>query len=288
MFLKLLTSPFKIKSLEIHPWTVLLFLISLYFRFFHILAVAYAITAIHELAHIFTAKKRGIKISAVEILPFGITARLERKGIRSTSDEIIISLAGPFSNLLIAYFTYGFYSGALRDYIITSSIAMGIFNLLPALPLDGGRIMRSMLVKKYGHIRATSVAVKFTHFTAMVILLAGLYLLFITGFNFSFLIIGGFLIANMTEERKHAHMIIMKDILYSRKKLEGAGEAKILVANENENAKNILNRLSYDRYYIIKITDSTMNIIATITETQLIEAMAIYGMNITMKKIVGI
>lgn len=282
--------PLKIKKLEIHIWTVLLFAVGLFFDFFDILLIAYTITAIHETAHIITAKMCNVKIDGVEILPFGITMRIDKNCITDTWNEIKIAAAGPVSNFLIAYFAYGFYGGVHREYIISASLVMGIFNLLPALPLDGGRIMRALMVKKLGHIRAATVAIRITNIMAFFIIISGLYVLYITGFNFSFLLIGGFLTANLTEERKNANMIIMKDILYSRKKLsrKGVSQGNVLVADINEKAKNVLKMLSYDRYYIINIVDSRMKVVKAITETELIENMAVYGMNITMKKFVGI
>ena len=236
------------------------------------------------------AKMCGTEIDGVEILPFGITMRVAQNCIKDTTSEIKIALAGPVSNFLIAYFVYGFYDGLYKEYIITASLVMGIFNILPALPLDGGRILRALLVKKLGHIRAANVTLNISYGLGFLIFAAGLYALYITKFNFSFLLIGGFLIANITEERKNANMIIMKDILYSRKKLsqKGVSQGEMLVAEENQKAKNILKMLSYDRYYIIYIVDNHMRIIKSITETELIESMAIYGMNICMKKIVEI
>ena len=290
MTLKNLMKPIKIKKLEISLWSILLFVTGFYFRFFDMLIIAYTITAIHECAHILVAKKCGTKIDGVEILPFGITMRVAQNCIKDTNSEIKISLAGPLSNFLIGYLVYGFYNGIYKEYIITASLVMGIFNILPVLPLDGGRILRALLVKRLGHIRAANVSLNISWGLGFLIFAAGVYALYITKFNFSFLVIGGFLIANITEERKNANMIIMMDILYSRKKLleKGVSQGGILVAEENQKAKYILKMLSYDRYYIINIVDSHMRILKTVTETELIELMAIYGMNICMKKIVEI
>lgn len=282
--------PIKAGKLEINLLTLLLFAVSMLFDFLEILAVAYAVTALHETAHILVAKMCNVPIDGVEILPFGITAKIKKECIPKPFDEIKIAAAGPVANFLIAYFIYGFFEGAFKNYIITSSIAMGIFNLLPALPLDGGRILRALLVKRLGHIRATTVALKITGLTAFLIAVSGLYALYVTGFNFSFLLVGGFLLANLTEERKRANAIIMKDILYSRKKLanQGALKAEVLVADVNERAFGVIENLSYDRYYTVNVINSRMEVLKILTETEIIEKTAAYGMNTTLKKIVGI
>ncbi len=282
--------PLKIGKLEINILTIILFAVGLWFEFFNILAISYTITAIHEFAHILAAKMCGIKIDGVEILPFGITMRMKEGCIRNTGDEIKIALAGPMSNFMIFYLTFGFYYGAFKDYIMTASIVMGLFNLIPVLPLDGGRILRALLVKREGHIRGAAIAMRLTNILAVIIIICGLWVLYITKFNFSFLLIGVFLAANLTEEKRRVEEIVMKDILYSRRKLlnQGSSAGNVIVAMYNEKAKNILKLLSYDRYCVIDITDSNMRILRTVSETELIENMAIYGMNITMKKFVEI
>ncbi len=282
--------PVKAGKVEIQLLTILLFATSLFLNFFEMLLAAYCITALHECAHVLVAKMCKVPIDGVEVLPFGITMKVRDECIVKPYDEVKISLAGPVCNFLTAFFTYGLWWGVYRDYIITASVAMGIFNLLPALPLDGGRILRAVLVKRLGHIRATTFVFKVTRVTALLIAIVGLYIVYATGFNFSFLLIGVFLLANLTEERKRANTIIMKDILYSRKKLASQGtlRADILVADVNEKAFSVIENLSYDRYYMVNVINSRMEVLKVVTETEIIEKTATYGMNTTLKKIVGI
>lgn len=289
MQLKMLTRPIKIFSIEIHWWTLILFMVAFRFEFLHRLLIAYGITAIHECAHIFVTRRLGIKIKKIEVLPFGITARLWDEGIKKPVDEIKIALAGPLSNFIIAYLAYGLVGGWWRDYIVCTSLVIGIFNLLPAMPLDGGRVLKAILVKKYGCIRGYGVAMRVTVFCGIAIVTVGVWVLYITGFNFSFLIIGAFLIANITEETKNTNMIVMKDILYSRQKLEERnGKGEILVVRDDERASKVVAEISYDRYYLIYIVDSGAEILHTMTETAFVEGLAVLGINASMRKFVGL
>ena len=124
--LKNLLKPIKIKKIELHLSAVLLLVVALRLRFLNQLAISYVITALHEIAHIFVAHRLGVKIRGVEVLPFGITMRLEDSGIKKPKDEIRVSLAGPLCNLVVAYLTYGFYGGQSRDFIICTSLAIGL------------------------------------------------------------------------------------------------------------------------------------------------------------------
>lgn len=289
MQLKVLTRPIKIFSVEIHWWTLMLFMIAFRLEFLHRLLIAYGITALHECAHILVIRRLGIKIKKIEVLPFGITARLCGEGIKKPVNEIKIALAGPLSNFIIAYMAYGSASGWWRDYIVCTSLAIGFFNLIPALPLDGGRVLKALLVRKFGCIRGHGVAMRVTVFCGVAILFVGVWVIYITGFNFSFLIIGAFLIANITEEIKSSNMIVMKDILYSRRKLEeGKGKGEILVVREDEKASNVVAEISYDRYYLIYIVDSGAMILHTLTETAFVEGLVALGIDARMRNFVGL
>ena len=289
MQLKMLTRPIRIFSVEFHWWTLLLFIVAFRLEFLHRLLIAYGITAIHECAHILVACRLGIKIKKIEVLPFGITARICDDGIKKTADEIRIALAGPLSNCIIAYLTYGLVGGLWRDYIVYTSLVIGGFNLLPALPLDGGRVLKAILVRKFGCIRGFGMAMKITFFCGIAIVVVGLWIIYITGFNFSFLIIGAFLIANITEETKNSHMVVMKDILYSRRKLEEKnGKGEILVVREDERASKVVAEISYDRYYLIYIVNGGAEILHIMTETAFVEGLAVLGVNASMRNFVGL
>ena len=284
---KKLFVPVKIGNVSVHLWTVLLFCASLFFDFFEMLVISYCIVALHEISHIWVAKRCKVPMEGVSVLPFGITMKIADEYVLTPSREVKICLAGPLCNFVLAYLVYRLYGGTYREYIIANNVVMGAFNLLPALPLDGGRIMRALLVKRYGHIRSTTIAFKITRIVSVVIGLFGIFVLVLTKFNFSFLIIGAFLVANITEEKKRANSIIMKDILYSRKKLaKGVSASAVVVADVRERVINVISKLSYDRYYIVYVADTKGEILKAVTETEIIEKTAVYGTNITFKKII--
>ena len=271
-----LTAPIKISNLRIHTSVLILFLVSVILGFWRMLAIAYILTALHEYAHIAEAKKLGTEVNGVEILPFGITMQLKNNCIQNPDDEIKIAAAGPIASIASAYAAYAFHALPYREFIIMTSLAVGIFNLLPVLPLDGGRIFRAFMVKKYGCIRANSYCTRFSKAAAAAVILFGAFWFYRTGFNFSFILAGAFLAANITEERKNSDFVIMKDILYSKKKISDGKITKteFLAVPENGDPQKILSRLSYDKYHIIGIIDEQMKISGIITETELIEKIA--------------
>ncbi len=103
----------------------------------------------HECAHAFAAAKLGYKLNKIVLMPFGAVIDGDLKGI-SLKDELSVALAGPFCNLLTAGFFAALWWFAPTTYAFTdtayyTSLAIALVNLLPAYPLDGGRVLKCVL-----------------------------------------------------------------------------------------------------------------------------------------------
>ena len=107
----------------------------------------------HECAHAFASAKLGYKLNRIVLMPFGAVIDGDLKGI-SLKDEIIVAIWGPLCNL----FTAGFFVAiwwftpdtyAFTDTACFTSLAIGLVNILPAYPLDGGRILRCVLARAW-------------------------------------------------------------------------------------------------------------------------------------------
>src|SRR6266446_9261548 len=124
---------------------------------------------LHEFGHAFAAKAFGINTPDITLLPIGGVARLERMP-EEPVQELIIAVAGPLVNVVIAIglFVAGGYQGLLSPsnveggglvaQLLTINIMLVLFNLLPAFPMDGGRVLRALLATRLSYARATQVA----------------------------------------------------------------------------------------------------------------------------------
>ena len=147
-------------------------------------AAFFACLLAHEMAHAVVARRLDVRVEGITLWLFGGIARIRGDDMNARS-ELRIALAGPLMSLLIAAVGWG--GGALlarsaAPDIVASIVSwlgrinlmLALFNLIPAFPMDGGRVMRALLWRRKGRIRATRIAVRTGQGFAFLLMCAGL------------------------------------------------------------------------------------------------------------------
>ncbi len=128
----------------------------------------FACVVLHELGHSFMAQRYGIGVRRILLMPIGGMAEMD--GIpRQPGRELLITLAGPAVNFAIAALLwpvvgllpdviyYHSWQGLLYQ-VFLANLVMGVFNLVPVFPMDGGRVMRALLATRLPYLKATFIA----------------------------------------------------------------------------------------------------------------------------------
>jgi Zn-dependent protease/predicted transcriptional regulator len=129
----------------------------------------FACIVVHELGHALLARRYGIATREILLLPIGGVASLERIP-EKPRQELAVALVGPAISLVLALLLWPF---AFRLAVI--NLALAIFNLIPAFPMDGGRALRALLAMRLGHTRATVIAARLGIAIAIVFAVIGLF-----------------------------------------------------------------------------------------------------------------
>ncbi len=167
---------------------LMLFIYILAFSDFISLRIAILITlvfvtvVIHELAHSYVAGHFGVKIEKIVLLPIGGVSKMEEIP-RIPRQEFLISIAGPLTNIIIAVIFYfikllQIFPVSVITFIedlILINFLLAFFNLIPAFPMDGGRILRSLLAERMNYLRSTELAANLGKFLAILMAMAGIF-----------------------------------------------------------------------------------------------------------------
>jgi stage IV sporulation protein FB len=136
------------------------------------LVLLFACVLAHEFGHIFTARAFGVSTPDVTLLPIGGVARLERIP-EEPYEEFLIAIAGPLVNVAIAIaliviaganvsmgdlYAVESPTAAMVDRLAAVNLFLAVFNMIPAFPMDGGRVLRALLASRMGYVRATEIA----------------------------------------------------------------------------------------------------------------------------------
>lgn len=178
---------------------------------------------VHELAHSIVAKKNGLKIRQITLFIFGGVSQMEEEP-QTASLELRMSLAGPLTSVVLAavlYFAWlaSVYAsaspliGVPLNYAALMNGIVAAFNLIPAFPLDGGRVFRSLLWRRNGDLlRSTATSVKAARFVAYTMMLIGGVFIFTVDVysGLWFILIGWFVMSGAQGEM--AQMMLQQEL----------------------------------------------------------------------------
>lgn len=206
---------------------------------------------LHELGHSLTAQRYHIKTRDITLLPIGGVASLESIP-EKPKEELFVALAGPLVNIVIALILLPFvtWSEALEGLgqvggsnfllsLISVNITLAMFNMIPAFPMDGGRVLRALLSYKLDRVKATRIAASIGQVLALGFIVLGFYGNPFLAFIGVFIFLGAQAEAKQVKSRAlisgvRLRDVMMRDIPLLDSKLTIRDAAQQLLAGQNK------------------------------------------------------
>ncbi len=248
----------------------------------------------HELAHAGAAIILGFTVREVELLPFGGVARIEGLGVASSKGEIIIAAAGPVASMVLAALVYGcmFYMNLrteMWDFYFKTNLMLATFNMIPGLPLDGGRIFRAWLALHMDYAKATAIAAGISKCVS--VLLVGILIFqYVSGstVNITFLVVAIFLYTTAKSETKIAGFRTLRIMAQKKSLLRARGMMPTthLTVVEGVLLKDIVRLFHPDQYYVMLVVNTDCKLCGTLTETEVWEELPKKGLHASIGELI--
>ena len=161
---------------------ILIILILIFFtKQIEIYTITLIFIAVHEIAHIIAGMCLEYEIRKIEVIPLGFSILFKKKTVKNAKfDRLLIILAGPMANVLIALICFIIpINNHLKTIIAYSNILLSILNLIPIFPLDGGRIIKELLLFKFSKLKTINISEKISYiFLILITLMSSVLILY--------------------------------------------------------------------------------------------------------------
>lgn len=271
-------------SFIVSPFFIMVFVFYIYSGYILQASYFFAMIIAHEFAHFIMFLYYKIKVESIELMPFGGKITYNRFIIKPVQ-EVSIFISGPICNLftgLVLQFL------GIDYYYIKANYFLFLLNILPLMPLDGGKIFRLFLSQHIGYLKANRIIYASTYTIIGIINI--FILIFFREYRiiFSSIIFSLFIIWETYNENRTFVYTFMKEIIYKKEMIhkEKIMNIRQIVAIDSIPARAVLNYFLPNKYHLIFLLNNEAVLYEIIDEVQLIDAILNLGLNCTLKDII--
>ncbi|WP_028561851.1 M50 family metallopeptidase [Paenibacillus pinihumi] len=272
---------------SVHPLFVLIMMASVITGYFLELLTLFALVFVHELGHVLAARGFGWRIREVKLLPFGGVAETEEAGSMPAREEIIVALAGPLQNLWMGLTAWalgelGVISPEWASHLVQANLMIGLFNLLPVLPLDGGKIVQALMSCRLPYHITLVWGARISLFaSASMIIYSLLPREGVPGIQMNLLAIGIFLFASNWSYYRNIPFIFVRFLMHREgwadKYRRREGLAQPIIVSVHHTIQGTLRRLVKEKYHLIYVLGMKGTVVTVLPEEQVVNNFLTHG-----------
>lgn len=255
-----------------------------------VVAFCVALT-LHECAHGVAASAVGIYVRSLEVTPFGCAANMESMAAVSGGKEIAVAAAGPAINILVAAALYALQradmGSSFTQALLASNMMLAAMNLLPALPLDGGRILACVLGLAIKPMRAARLVSVFGMVVAAAMLGCGAYMAAMGMLNPTLFLMGGFVGYWALRYYRNSTFAHLKQTTAKRGAVlsRGTVDVKTVAAHKSRTLGEMLSNMDSRRFNVVYILGDDLDVVGKVTERDILRSATAAGTDVPLEKI---
>ncbi len=242
--------------------------------------ILFASVVLHEAGHVITAKKLKIEVYEVELFPYGGVARMEELSKLGGTAEAVVSAAGPLVSLALALLCHFLKSWSeLFEFAAGINLIICAFNLLPVLPLDGGKIARNIMIFFMGFRQATRILVLLGKAAALILIGCNIHMLLAGSRSAALIVAATFIYLGAEKAEKFGSYYYLftgnsiKQTWTDCNKIR----KRYIKAGEDTPISWAVNRLSPVTLCYIQVVDRTGEIKRVLSEKEIMDGLLRYG-----------
>lgn len=279
-------------TIYLNGWFLLLLAVFSFLGLLKEVCLAFLFVVLHEAAHVAAARWFQIEVQKIELFPFGGVAQMDGFLDATAWQQVLIALAGPALSFLSAAL---FYTGQqmgyfFRDECIMVNFMLGALNLLPAFPLDGGRVLRALLRSPCGEKKSVGIvsASSFCIGAGFLVFSVYEYMQF-QSVNLSLSIIALIVFFAALKELRFVKYRMVRKMLLKRAALKKTGQLPVsfCVALQEVLAVRLVKDFSSAQYHVVLVLDERQRILGMVTEIQLMEVLEQRKGNVTLGEMIS-
>lgn len=276
------------KKYRLHPLFILYLIFLLIWGQYESIAVYFLVVVMHEFAHSITAKKLGYKLDKMVLMPYGVCLNYKTNCF-CDNDEIYIALSGPLINCIFAVLCLALWwifpiIMPITYTFCLSNIVMFLYNLLPCYPLDGGRILSSILSKKYDRKWAIKLCLFFNICFSVILCISFIFGLFFGVINTNLIIISIFLIVGIIEPKSYSSYNYLSYKIIDESLLDKEKPVKFTLIPANKKIYKIIAGLNKNKFNIFYVMLPNGKI-KTVSEIMIKKLAIKYSSSISLQEI---